>query len=130
MNLERRVKPRDAKTKPTTAIFASVFAMFMISGLLLLLLALLLYKFDLTEAAVKIGVVVIYVAAGLFGGILIGKRMREQKYMWGLAAGAIYFLVLFAASAIVRGGFDMDMTKAATTFVLCAASGMAGGMVS
>lgn len=130
MNLERRVKPRDAKTKPTTAIFASVFAMFMISGLLLLLLALLLYKFDLTEAAVKIGVVVIYVVAGLLGGILMGKRMREQKYMWGLAAGAIYFLVLFAASAIVRGGFDMDMTKAATTFVLCAASGMAGGMVS
>lgn len=130
MNLKRRVKQRDGKTKPTTAVFASVFVMFIISGVLLLLLALLLYQFDLTEAAVKIGVVVIYVVSGFFGGILIGKRMQEQKYLWGLAAGVLYFLVLFAASVLVRGGFTMDMTKAATTFVLCAASGMAGGMVS
>lgn len=130
MNFERRVKPRDAKTKPTTAIFASVFVMFIISALLLLLLALLLYKFELTEAVVKIGVVAVYVASGLTGGVLMGKIMREQKYLWGLTAGVIYFLVLFAASALVKGGFDMDTAKTATTFILCAASGMAGGMIS
>ncbi len=130
MNFERRVKPRDAKTKPTTAIFASVFVMFIISALLLLILALLLYKLELTEAVVKIGVVVIYVVSGLIGGVLMGRMMREQKYLWGLAAGVIYFLVLFAASALVKGGFDMDMAKTVTTLILCAASGMAGGMVS
>lgn len=130
MNLERRVKPRDAGTKPTTAIFASVFVMFVISGLLLLGLAFLLYKFDLTEAIVKIGVVVIYVVSGLLGGVLMGRTMHEQKYLWGLAAGALYFLVLFIASALVKGGFDMDMAKVVTTLILCAASGMAGGMVS
>lgn len=130
MNFERRLKPRDAKTKPTTAIFASVFVMFIISALLLLLLALLLYKFELTEAVVKIGVVVIYVVSGLVGGVLMGKIMREQKYLWGLTAGVIYFLVLFAASMLIKGGFEMDMAKTATTFILCAASGMAGGMIS
>lgn len=130
MKLERRVRPGDAKTKPTTAIFVSVFVMFIISAVLLLVLALLLYKIELTEAVVKIGVVVIYVVSGLFGGILMGRMMREQKYLWGLAAGTIYFLVLFAASVLVKGGFDMDMAKTATAFILCAASGMAGGMIS
>lgn len=130
MNLEHRVKPGDAKAKPATAIFASVFAMFIISGLLLLVLALLLYKFDLTEAIAKIGVVVIYVVSGLLGGVLMGRTMHEQKYLWGLAAGALYFLVLFIASALVKGGFDLDTAKVTTTFFLCAASGMAGGMVS
>lgn len=130
MNLEHRVKPRDAKGNPANAVFASVFVMFIISGLLLLLLALLLYKLDLTESVVKIGIVVIYVISGLLGGFLMGKIMREQKYLWGLAAGAIYFAVLFVASVLVKGGFDMDIAKAATTLILCAASGMAGGMVS
>lgn len=130
MNLERRVKPRDAKGNPLNAIFASVFVMFVISGLLLLLLALLLYKMELTESVVKIGIVVIYVVSGLIGGFLMGKIMREQKYLWGLAAGAIYFAVLFVASALVKGGFDMDVAKVTTTLILCAASGMAGGMVS
>lgn len=130
MKLERRVRPGDAKTKPTTAIFASVFVMFIISAVLLLVLALLLYKMELTEAVVKIGVVVIYVVSGLLGGVLMGRMMREQKYLWGLAVGTIYFLVLFSASVLVKGGFDMDMAKTATTFILCATSGMAGGMIS
>lgn len=130
MNLERKVRPRDAKANPTRAIFASVFVMFIISGLLLLLLAMLLYKMELTESVVKIGVVVIYVISGLVGGIIMGKVMREQKYLWGLAAGVLYFVILFVVSIAVKGGLDIDMAKVVTTLILCAASGMAGGMVS
>lgn len=130
MNVQHRIKPRDAKGNPIKAVFASVFVMFLISGLLLLLLALLLYKMELSESGVKIGIVVIYVASGLIGGFLVGKIMREQKFLWGLAVGAVYFVILLLASAILKGGFDMDMAKVATTLILCAASGMAGGMVS
>ena len=130
MKMERRSRPADAKGSPANALFAAVFVMFIISGLLLLLLALLLYKLELTEQAVRIGIVVIYVISGLVGGFLMGKLMREQKYLWGLSAGAVYFVVLIAVSAIVGGGFEVDLTRAATTLILCAASGMAGGMVS
>lgn len=130
MNLERKVRTRDVKGNPTRAIFASVFVMFIISAVLLLLLATLLYKMELTESVVKIGVVVIYVISGIVGGIVVGKIMREQKYLWGLASGICYFAILFLASMVVKGGFDIDMAKVATTFILCAVSGMAGGMVS
>lgn len=130
MNLEHKIKPRDAKGNPATAMFASVFAMFAVSGLLLLLLALILYKAEPGESVIKIGIVVVYVVSGFLGGFLMGKIMREQKFLWGLAAGAIYFVVLFLVSGLVKGGFELDMAKVATTFILCAASGMAGGMVS
>ena len=40
MKLGYRIKPRDAKSNPTTAILAAAFVMFLISGLLLLLLIL------------------------------------------------------------------------------------------
>lgn len=130
MKFEHKIKPRDAKGNPLTAIFASVFAMFIISGLLLLLLSAILYKLEPEESVIKIGIVVVYVVAGFLGGFLMGKIMREQKFLWGLAAGAVYFVILFLVSSVVRGGFDVDMARAATTLILCAASGMAGGMVS
>ena len=50
MKLGYKIKPRDAKSNPTTAILAAVFVMFLISGLLLLLLALLLYKMEPGES--------------------------------------------------------------------------------
>ena len=91
MKLGYRIKPRDAKSNPTTAILAAVFVMFLISGLLLLLLALLLYKMEPGESVIKIGIVAVYVISGLCGGFLMGKRMREQKFLWGLAAGSHLF---------------------------------------
>ncbi len=130
MNLKHKMKSRDAKSNPVTAVLAAVFVMFIVSGLLLLLLAMLLYKMELEESAVRIGIIAIYVVAGIAGGFLMGKIMREQKYLWGLAAGAIYFVLLFAVSVAVKGGFDLDMTRVLTTMILCGASGMAGGMIS
>ena len=52
MKLGYKIKPRDAKSNPTTAILAAVFVMFLISGLLLLLLALLLYKMEPGESVI------------------------------------------------------------------------------
>ena len=91
MKLGYKIKPRDAKSNPTTAILAAVFVMFLISGLLLLLLALLLYKMEPGESVIKIGIVAVYVISGLCGGFLMGKRMREQKFLWGLAAESSIF---------------------------------------
>lgn len=130
MKLRNKIKSRDEKRSPVTAVFAAVLVMFAVSSLLLLLLALLLYKMELSESAVKIGIVVIYVISGLIGGFLMGKMMKEQKFLWGLAAGIIYFCVLMLVSALVTGGIDLELTKLLTTLILCSASGMAGGMIS
>ena len=130
MKFEQKIKPRDAAGNPVRAVAVAVFAMFTVSSLLLLLLAMLLYKLEPQETFIRIGIVVIYVVAGFFGGFLMGRMMREQKFLWGLLAGALYFASLFVVSAVVKGGFDMEPVKVVMTLILCAASGMAGGMVS
>ena len=79
---------------------------------------------------IKIGIVVIYVIAGFLGGLLMGKIMRERKFLWGLAAGVIYFALLFVVSVLVKGSLDVEPARALTALVLCGASGMAGGMIS
>ena len=108
MNLKHKMKSRDAKSNPVTAVLAAVFVMFIVSGLLLLLLAMLLYKMELEESAVRIGIIAIYVVAGIAGGFLMGKIMREQKYLWGLAAGAIYFVLcrVRRGKRRIRSGYD------------------------
>ena len=62
---------------------------YIITGLLLMLLALLLYKFRLTEQVVSAGIILIYVAASFFSGFVTGKKRKEKKFLWGLLMGAI-----------------------------------------
>lgn len=134
MNLLNRVKPRNEKKNPAAVMGITLIVMYVISGMLLLLLALLLYNLELSEATIKIGVIAIYIISGFAGGFLIGKQMQDKKYLWGLFAGGIYFLLLFVLSLLVKQGMGeilaFDAVRILTTLVLCAVSGMAGGMIS
>ena len=112
----------------------TLLLMYAISGAMLLLLAFLLYNFELSEESVRIGVIVIYIVSGLAGGFLIGRWMQDKKYLWGLMAGGIYYILLFALSIAVKQGMgeplSFDAVRMLTTLVLCAVSSMAGGMIS
>ena len=107
-----------------------LLAMYLVTGALLLALAMMLYKMQLSESAVSIGIVVIYVASGFLGGFLSGKVMKSRKFLWGMAIGCCYFLILVAGSVIFQKGFHMEVSRFATTLILCMGSGMIGGMAS
>ena len=74
-----RLRARDAKENPAKVLAMVLFIMFIISALLLLFLALLLYRLELSEAVVKVAVIVIYIITGLTGGILMGKKIRASR---------------------------------------------------
>ncbi|MCI9200808.1 MAG: TIGR04086 family membrane protein [Lachnospiraceae bacterium] len=97
---------------------------------LLLLLALLLYRFSLQENVVNIGIIVIYIAVTFLAGLIVGKRAGSRKFLWGLWMGVMYFAVLALVSLAVNRSIADVATNFATVFALCAGSGMLGGMVS
>lgn len=103
---------------------------YLVTGLMLMLLAVLLYKIDLSDAVVSIGIIVVYIVSSFFAGILAGKKMKTRKFLWGLLMGASYFVILFLVSFAVNHSIGQDMGRTATTFLLCAGSGMLGGMLS
>lgn len=108
-----------------TLLFSYIF-----TGVLLALLAFLLYKLGLGEKVISIAIIVIYVAATFFGGFVAGKRLQSRKFLWGLVMGAAYFLVL-AAVSLSAGASGLQMGNSfLTTLVLCAGGGMLGGMLS
>lgn len=111
-------------------LIKSLLAAYIVTGLLLLLLALLLYKLQLSESVVNIGIIAIYVAACFLGGFLEGKMMRTRKFLWGGAFGLLYFAVLAIISLAVGQGFSGSSSHFVTTLILCMAGGTLGGMVS
>ncbi len=97
---------------------------------LLLLLALMLYRFQLSEKVVSVSIIAIYIIVTFLAGFITGKREGSRKFLWGLFIGAMYFLVLLLISLGVNHGVAQTSMNFLTVLMLCAGSGMLGGMVS
>ena len=103
---------------------------YIITGLMLMLLALLLLNFNLGVKAVTGAVIAIYVIATFFAGMIIGKRMDNRKYLWGMLEGLAYFVVLALISLIAGKDGFAPAGSVLTTLALCVCGGTLGGMVS
>ena len=73
---------------PVLALAKCLLASYVLTLLLLCLLALLLYKLHLTEGMVTIAISAIYVVTTFMAGFLAGKKMETQKFLW--ARGSIF----------------------------------------
>ena len=111
-------------------VLKSLLVSYVITGILLLLLAVALFKFELNEKAVSAAIVAIYIMATLLGGIIIGKFAKVRRYLWGLGLGIGYFALLLLITLGVYRTLNGDAANLMTTFILCAGGGMAGGMLS
>lgn len=124
--MERRVQ-KDSKVM---WILKSLLAAYIITGILLIVLAMLLYKFELNEQIVSGAIVGVYVVSTFAGGIIIGKLMKARRFLWGMGIGVLYFALLLVITLGIYRGLNGDSANLLTTFILCAGGGMAGGMVS
>lgn len=111
-------------------LLKALLAGYVVTGVLLMILALLLYKIDLDEQKVTMGIIATYVISTFTGGFIMGKLVEEQRFVWGLILGVMYFLLLFAVSFAVNHQLQSNGTNLITTLLLCAGGGMLGGMVS
>ncbi|WP_373215653.1 TIGR04086 family membrane protein [Ruminococcus sp. 5_1_39BFAA] len=112
------------------AVLKSLLFAYGITGLFLLLLAFLLFQFDLGEGPVAAGIIAVYVLSCLLGGFMAGKILRKDKYLWGILVGLFYYLLLVTVSFAVQGKWDMTVSHAVTTFFMCLGGGALGGMLS
>lgn len=108
----------------------ALFISYISTGVFLLILTGLLYRFDLSEKVVTVGVILIYVLSTFIGGFVIGKMAKTRRFVWGLSMGIAYFGLLLLISLAVYRTLQGDGTQILTTFALCAGGGMLGGMLS
>lgn len=113
-----------------TFIMKCLLISYLITTGLLLLLALMLYRFNLSEKIVSISIIAIYIIVTFLAGFLTGKREGNKKFLWGLLIGTLYFAILIVISLIVNHGMNAVSGNFFTVLALCAGSGMLGGMLS
>jgi putative membrane protein (TIGR04086 family) len=122
--------PAKEGSVPILFLLKSLLVSYILTAGLLLLLAFLLFKLELTEKPVSIAIIVIYVAATFCAGFVSGKKLQSRKFLWGMFMGVAYFVVLALVSLAVKQSPDALGNSFFTTMVLCAGGGMLGGMVS
>ncbi len=101
-----------------------------ITAILLCLLAFLLYRFQLSGKVVGIGIIITYLVSTFSGGLYIGKKEKNKKFLWGFVTGLVYFAVLSVLSLIINKSLGGEGARFVTTMILCCGGGMLGGMIS
>ena len=100
------------------------------TGISLLILAVLLYKLDLGEGQITAGIVIIYILSCFFGGFLLGRQAESRRFLWGLVLGGVYFLLLLLISGLLEPGNLAGGKTMLTSLFLCLGGGMLGGMLA
>ncbi|MBR1567581.1 MAG: TIGR04086 family membrane protein [Lachnospiraceae bacterium] len=119
-----------AKTTKILEVIKYLVVIYIITGVALAALAFVIYKWNLPENIVNIVILAIYAVATFIGGLLIGKRMQERKFLWGLILGACYILIIYGVSLILSASLNMVSTTGILAAVLSIAGGLLGGMLS
>ena len=117
------------KNEKVATILKCILFAYILTAIMLLFFAFLLYKFSMPAKVIGVGIIVIYVGCSLLGGFLAGKRIQVKKYIWGLCVGVSYFLLLVVLSLIINGGFQNISDDFLLTLILCGGGGMLGGML-
>lgn len=121
---------REIYTEKVIFITKCMLMAYILTAGLLLLLAFMLYRFGLSEKVVSICIIAIYIVVTFLAGMLAGKKAGKRRFLWGLAMGITYYMILIIVSMIVNKGAQAVAGNMATVFFLCAGSGMMGGMLS
>ncbi len=101
-----------------------------VTGILLFLLAFLVYQFHLAEQAVEIAIIVTYILANFIAGFVMGRKKKVKKYLYGFGMGVTYFVLLVVVSLIANHGLQDFAGNFFTTLAICAGAGTIGGMLS
>ena len=128
--MEKKTVLKQAAGGRVMDFIKALLCAYVVTGILLLILALLLYKAGLSEGNVNAGILLTYVISTFSGGFVIGKLTGSRKFLWGLLAGILYFVLLLLISLGIYHSLQGASVETAAAFVLCAGGGMLGGMIS
>lgn len=111
-------------------ILKTLLISYLITAVLLLLLALGLYKFNMSAWQITAGVIVTYALSTFVGGYILAKKQKSRRLLWGIALGLIYFVILVVVSLLLNRGVSMDQTYAIRAIIICIGAGAIGAFAT
>ena len=126
-HLKRKEKEKMEKAR---ALLKSLLASYLLTGILLLILAFIMLKLGPSNDTIQIGIVFSYIFSSFVGGLLMGKQMKVKRFLWGVLLGICYFIVIFLISILLNKNVLIQGMELITVFSMCGLGGMLGGMLS
>lgn len=111
-------------------LFKNLVVAYIVTFVVLAILSFIAYRLELKDKTISMLLVVSYIGANFIGGFLTGRKIKEKKFLWGMVLAACYFVVFSILAIGFHGISSFATANTVTTFVLCLASGMLGGMLS
>lgn len=112
------------------AVFRALLVSYIVTALLLVLIAFLMYRMGFGDRTLDLLLIVVHVLATFLGGWISGKLVQEKRYLWGLAFGGAYLLVLGIVSFVLNGTIQFSAGSSLTSMIFCLAAAMLGGMLA
>lgn len=109
-------------------VIRTLLLSFLISIIILCLMALLMWKLSLSDGQVKTELYLSYLLSCLFGGFCFGHIFPKRRILWGLCFGIGYFVLLALVCVVVA-----KATLSYPAFLvlgLCCLGGCAGSFFS
>ena len=114
-----------------TRLVKAMVVSILLTVVLVVTVAYVLYKTDFTELWKQILVVLIYLLPCIVGGWSMGRMEQKRKFVWGGVVGCVFFLVLLVAALFTPGIKEgLDARERVRVLMICLLGGMAGGMLS
>ncbi|MBB2182031.1 TIGR04086 family membrane protein [Lachnospiraceae bacterium MD1] len=112
------------------ALLKGLLFSYIITAFILLLLSFLMLKLDLSSTVISGGIIFTYIVSSFIGGFIVGKKVEQRKFIWGLFMGIAYFIIIMLVSLMMNRVSPLPLGSLLTTFIICGMSGMLGGMIS
>ena len=113
-----------------SVVIKGLILSYAMTGVLLAVLAFLVFQFDLAETVTDVSITAIYVIVTFLGAFIVGKKVREQKFLWGFLLGFMYIIIISVVAIALGQVFQVASTASLTTAALCIGGGLLGGMLS
>jgi len=115
-------------SKQIKALVIGVLVAYAITCIVFLAYSMLITYADMTERNLPMVVAVTTLLSVMVAGFDAAKGAESRGWLWGMAAGLVYILILTGLMMGVLQRFAVD-TRTVTTFVLAIAGGGMGGIL-
>lgn len=115
--------------KNLSVIIKALIIGYVITGIILVILAVLLYKLHFGTTAVYIGIIIAYVTSNFVGGYLLANYFQHRRLLQGVAYAGLYFALLLVISVIAEGTMVGSIASAVKVAMLCICSAAFGSIV-
>lgn len=111
-------------------MFFSVVLSYILTMLILLIIAFLMLKAGLGGTVVSVALVISWILPLFAGGFFMGRHVEHKRYLWGLTVGILYFIIYLLLSVIIKTEPSPVLSDYIKRGILILLSATFGGMLS